>query len=42
MKKLMDVMAEELASAFEKAGYAPEYGKVTVSKSLQKSTIYDC
>ena len=31
MKKLMEVMAEELASAFEKAGYAPEYGKVTIS-----------
>ena len=31
MKKLIEVMAEELASAFEKAGYAPEYGKVTVS-----------
>ena len=31
MKKLMELMAEELASAFEKAGYDPEYGKVTVS-----------
>lgn len=31
MKKLMELMAEELASAFEKAGYNPEYGKVTVS-----------
>ena len=31
MKKLMELMAEELASAFEKAGYASEYGKVTVS-----------
>ena len=31
MKKLMDMMAEELASAFEKAGYDPEYGKVAVS-----------
>jgi arginyl-tRNA synthetase len=31
MKKLMEIMAEELSSAFEKAGYDPEYGKVTVS-----------
>lgn len=31
MKKLMELMAEELASAFENAGYNPEYGKVTVS-----------
>ncbi len=31
MKKLMEIMAEELSSAFEKAGYNPEYGKVTVS-----------
>ena len=31
MKKLMELMAEELASACEKAGYDPEYGKVTVS-----------
>ena len=31
MKKLMDRMAEELASAFEKAGYDPAYGKVSVS-----------
>ena len=31
MKKLMEIMAEELSSAFEKAGYRPEYGKVTVS-----------
>ena len=31
MKKLMELMAEELASAFEKAGYDPSYGKVTVS-----------
>ena len=31
MKKLMELMAEELASAFEKAGYDPEYAKVTVS-----------
>ena len=27
----MEIMAEELSSAFEKAGYAPEYGRVTVS-----------
>ena len=31
MKKLMELMAEELSSAFEKAGYDPELGKVTVS-----------
>ena len=31
MKKLMEIMAGELSSAFEKAGYNPEYGKVTVS-----------
>lgn len=31
MKKLMEQMAEELAAAFEKAGYDPAYGKVTVS-----------
>lgn len=31
MKKLMELMAEELSAAFEKAGYNPEYGKVTVS-----------
>ena len=31
MKKLMEYMAEELSTAFEKAGYDPAYGKVTVS-----------
>ena len=31
MKKLMEQMAEELSAAFEKAGYDPSYGKVTVS-----------
>lgn len=31
MKKLMELMAEELSAAFEKAGYEPSYGKVTVS-----------
>ena len=31
MKKLTDYMAEELSSAFEKAGYDPSYGKVGVS-----------
>ena len=31
MKKLMEKMAEELSAAFEKAGYDPAYGKVTVS-----------
>ena len=31
MKKLMEQMAEEISAAFEKAGYDPSYGKVTVS-----------
>ena len=31
MKKLMELMAEELSAAFEKAGYDPSYGRVTVS-----------
>ena len=31
MKKLTDYMAEELSSAFEKAGYDPSYGKAGVS-----------
>lgn len=31
MKKLMELMAEEISSAFEKAGYDPSYGRVTVS-----------
>ena len=31
MKKIIDYIAEELADAFEKAGYDPSYGKVTVS-----------
>ena len=31
MKKLMELMAEELSAAFEKAGYDPAYGKVNVS-----------
>ena len=31
MKKLMEQMAEELSAAFEKAGYDPSYGRVTVS-----------
>ncbi len=31
MKKLMEQMALELSGAFEKAGYDPSYGKVTVS-----------
>ncbi len=31
MKKLMEQMAEELSAAFEKAGYDPSYGKVTLS-----------
>lgn len=31
MKKLMELMSEELAQAFEKAGYDPALGRVTVS-----------
>ena len=31
MKKIMEQMAEELSAAFEKAGYDPSYGNVTVS-----------
>lgn len=31
MKKLMELMAEEISSAFEKVGYDPSYGRVTVS-----------
>ena len=31
MKKLMEQMAAELSAAFEKAGYDPGYGRVTVS-----------
>lgn len=31
MKKLMELMAQELSAAFEKAGYDPAYGKVSVS-----------
>ena len=31
MKKIMEQMAEELSASFEKAGYDPSYGKVTVS-----------
>ena len=31
MKKIMEQMAEEFSAAFEKAGYDPSYGKVTVS-----------
>ena len=33
MKKIMELMAEELSAAFEKAGYDPAYGRVTVSRS---------
>lgn len=39
MKKLMEIMAEELSSAFEKAGYNPEYGKVTVSNRPDRSCL---
>ena len=31
MKKIMELMAEELSAAFEKSGYDPAYGRVTVS-----------
>ncbi|MBQ1281560.1 MAG: hypothetical protein IIY16_04890, partial [Oscillospiraceae bacterium] len=31
MKKLIDLISAEVSSAFEAAGYAAEYGKVTVS-----------
>ena len=31
MEKLMELMDQELSKAFEKAGYDPSYGKVTVS-----------
>lgn len=31
MKKLIELMAEELSAAFEKAGYDPAYGRVGVS-----------
>ena len=31
MKKLLDLLTEEMGKAFEKAGYAAELGKVTVS-----------
>ncbi|WP_373215682.1 arginine--tRNA ligase [Ruminococcus sp. 5_1_39BFAA] len=31
MKKLIELMAEELSAAFEKAGYDPAYGRVSVS-----------
>lgn len=31
MKKMMELLAEEMSSAFEKAGYDASYGKVTVS-----------
>ena len=30
MEKMMDLLAEELSAAFEKAGYDAAYGKVTV------------
>ena len=41
MKKLTDYMAEELSSAFEKAGYDPSYGKVGVS-NLPDLCEYQC
>ena len=32
MKKIIDLVADELAEAFEKAGYDRSYAKVTLSK----------
>ena len=40
MKKIMEQMAEELSAAFEKAGYDPSYGKVTVSNRTDLAWIY--
>ena len=31
MKKMVDLIGQELAEAFEKAGYDPAYAKVTLS-----------
>lgn len=31
MEKILDMISEKVAAAFEQAGYDPEYGKVTVS-----------
>ena len=31
MKKMVDLIGQELAEAFEKAGYDPSYAKVTIS-----------
>ena len=31
MEKMMDLLAQELSAAFEKAGYDSSYGRVTVS-----------
>ena len=31
MKKMVDLIGQELAEAFEKAGYDPSYAKVTLS-----------
>ncbi|MGI6070668.1 MAG: arginine--tRNA ligase [Blautia sp.] len=31
MKKLMELLAEELSAAFERAGYDPSYGRVSIS-----------
>ena len=39
MKKLMEQMAEELSAAFEKSGYDPSYGKVTVSSIPQSGSL---
>ena len=39
MKKIIDYIAEELADAFEKAGYDPSYGKVTVSNRPVNTSV---
>ena len=31
MKKLLDLLSEELQTAFQKAGYDEKYGRVTIS-----------
>ena len=39
MKKILDLISEEMELAFEKAGYKKELGR---SKRIQKSSDYDC
>ena len=36
MKKIMDLIANELAAAFEAAGYDKEYAKVTLSNRSRR------